>query len=330
MTDTRTVALGPRALEWPIVGGLRMARTTAAIVALLAAVCIVGAATTDGFLTVDNLQAVLLSSAFVGVIALGMTVIMLSGNLFSLSLGATAAVGAIAFLYGLRWGFAPALVFSVGIATAICAVQGLVIGGLGANPIIVTIAAGVIQAGITIKLTGGSTMNPPAGDTSFTFLNERLAGIPVPFIVFGVATLVLEFVFRRTRFGRLVYALGGSVAASRAAAMKISVVATGAFAVAGACAGLAGVLLAAANQNATLSIQGDYNYDAIAAVLVGGSAVTGGQGSALRTLFGVLVIATISSLLLLRGYSTGVQILVKGLIVFAVVVLVHLGRRPGR
>lgn len=294
---------------------------------LFAAACAFGAVNAPGFLTVDNLQAIMLSAAFVGVIALGMTVIMLSGNLFSLSLGATAAVGAIAFLYGLQWGFVPAVAFSVGIATAICAIQGLIIGGLGANPIIVTIAAGVIQAGITIRLTGGTTIYPPEGDTSFSFLTERLAGVPVPFVVFVAAALALEFLLRRTHFGRLVYALGSSKQASRAAGIRVSLVSSGVFAVAGVCAGLGGILLGAANQNATLSIQGDFTFDAIAAALVGGTAIIGGTGSAVRTLFGALVIATITSLLLLSGYSTGVQLLVTGLIVLVVVVLVHVSRR---
>src|SRR5205823_7311692 len=115
--------------------------------------------------------------------------------------------------------------------------------------------------------------------------------------------------------------------AARAAAISVAAVATGAFALAGACTGVAGVLIGATNQNASLFIESTYTFDAIAAVLVGGTAVTGGRGSAARTLFGAIVIATISSLLLLRGYSTGIQIFVKGLIVLIVVILVRLGNR---
>jgi len=142
-----------------------------------------------------------------------------------------------------------------------------------------------------------------------------------------VLTIVVDAVLRGTSFGRAIYAVGENKRAARAAAISIAAVAAGAFAVAGACTGIAGALIGATNGNASLFIESTYTFDAIAAVLVGGTAVTGGRGSAGRTLFGAIVIATISSLLLLRGYSTGIQIFVKGLIVVVVVVLVQLGSR---
>lgn len=112
--------------------------------------------------------------------------------------------------------------------------------------------------------------------------------------------------------------------------MSLAAIGAGAFALAGFCTGVAGVLIGATNQNASLFIESTYTFDAIAATLVGGTAVTGGRGGAARTLFGAIVIATISSLLLLRGYSTGVQIFVKGVVVLVVVVLVRLGTRERR
>jgi ribose/xylose/arabinose/galactoside ABC-type transport system permease subunit len=143
-------------------------------------------------------------------------------------------------------------------------------------------------------------------------------------------TIAAELVLRRTRFGRQVYLTGTSKPAAYAAALPVTTIVTGAFAAAGACAGIAGVLLGAFNENATLSIQGNFTYDAIAAALVGGTAISGGRGSAARTLFGAIVIASITSLLLLRGYSTGIQLLARGVIVLGVVVLLHFGngRRP--
>jgi ribose/xylose/arabinose/galactoside ABC-type transport system permease subunit len=255
-----------------------------------------------------------------------MTVIMLSGSVFSLSLGTTAAVTAIAFLYTLRVGIVGAIVLTVLLGTAICAIQGWIVGGIGANPIIVTIAAGVIQEGLSLYVTGGTTVYPPTS-ASYTWLTGRELGIPFPFLVFLALALLIDLALHGTRFGREVYAVGENKRAARAAALSIARVSAGAFAVAGACAGAAGVLLGAFNQNATLSIQGTYTYDAIAAALVGGTAITGGRGSASRTLFGAIVIATISSLLLLRGYSTGMQILVKGVVVIVVVALVQLGSR---
>jgi ribose/xylose/arabinose/galactoside ABC-type transport system permease subunit len=312
--------------ELPRLAVPRMSLSTLTIVGIFALIVLVGSLTTTGFATVENLKAILQSSAFVGIIAVGMTVIMLSGNVFSMSLGTTAAVTAITFLWALEYGTVAAIVLTILLGLGICAVQGWIVGAIGANPIIVTIAAGVVQGGVTLKVSGGTTVYPPP-DASYSWLADRVGGIPFPFIVFLVLTVFVDAMLRGTSFGRAIYAVGENKRAARAAAISIAAVAAGAFAVAGACTGIAGVLIGATNENASLFIESTYTFDAIAAVLVGGTAVTGGRGSAGRTLFGAIVIATISSLLLLRGYSTGIQILVKGLIVLVVVVLVQLGGR---
>lgn len=322
--DASVVEAPPRPI-WTT--GWRPATSTLTIIGIFVAICLWGIATTPGFATLANAQAVLSSSALVGLVAVGMTLIMIGGYVFSLSLGATAAVGAIAFLYGLRFGIMADVVGVLVLGAAICAVQGWIVGGLGANPIIVTIAAGVIQEGLTLDLTHGNSVYPPGNDSSFLFLTHNVAGIPVGFVILVVGAVLVDLLLRRTRFGRRVYAVGENKQAARASAINLSWMATGVFALAGVSACAAGVLLGAANQNATLSLQGTYTYDAIAAALVGGTSVTGGRGSASRTLFGTVVIGTISSLLLLRGYSTGVQILVKGVIVVLVVALVQLGGR---
>ncbi|MEV8135291.1 ABC transporter permease [Microbacterium aurantiacum] len=297
---------------------------------LFAVILVVGGTTTPGFLSVENARAVVLSSAFVGIIAVGMTLIMLCGRLFSMALGMTSAIGAFAFFYGLHFGLVAAILIAIALTAAFGWIQGLIIGGLGANPIIVTIAASVIMGGTALLVTDGVTVLPPAGDHSFAFLNGRPFGIPISFLIFVLLVVVIELMLRTTRFGREIYAVGENLDAARAAAINIPRVTAAAFAIAGACAGVAGILLAAFNENATLSIEGDRNFDAIAAVLVGGSLVTGGRGSAVRTFFGAIVIAMLASLLLIRGYSTGVQLLVKGAIVLIVVCVMHLGDRGGR
>lgn len=322
--DTPVAAAPQRA---PGITARRPTTSTLTIVGIFVAICVWGTATTHGFATLANAQAILSSSALVGLVAVGMTLIMIGGYVFSLSLGATAAVGAIAFLYGLRFGIAADIVGVLVLGGAICAVQGWLVGCLGANPIIVTIAAGVIQEGLTLDLTHGNTVYPPGNDSSFLFLTHNVAGIPAGFVILVVVAVSTDVLLRRTRFGRRVYAVGENKQAARASAVNLSWMATGVFALAGVAACAAGVLLGAANQNATLSLQGTYTYDAIAAALVGGTSVAGGRGSASRTLFGAVVIGTISSLLLLHGYSTGVQILVKGVIVVLVVALVQLGGR---
>jgi ribose/xylose/arabinose/galactoside ABC-type transport system permease subunit len=163
----------------------------------------------------------------------------------------------------------------------------------------------------------------PPDDASYELLREPLLGVPFPFIAFAACVILAEMVLRHTEFGRKLYLVGDNEDAARNIAVSVGGIRTLAFFAAGACAAIAGVLLGSYNQNATLSVQGTYTFDAIAAVIVGGTAVTGGRGSVLRTFLGGLAIASISSIALLRGYSSGVQVLAKGVIVMLVIVLAH-------
>jgi ribose/xylose/arabinose/galactoside ABC-type transport system permease subunit len=299
-----------------------------AFVALLAALLLYGAFTTQGFLTVNNFRAILTATAFVGIIAVGSTLIMLAGSLFSMSLGMTTAVTAILFTFALHYGVVPAIVVTLVAGTVIFAIQGALVGSIGANPIIVTIGAGSIQEGIIGWLSPGDLV-PPAG-ASIGFLARTVFRLPFSVYVFLGVALVADLCLRHTRFGREIYLLGENQSAARAAGLPVALLMTAAFAVAGLCVAITGILVAGFAQNVNLQVQGTYTFDTIAAVLVGGSAVTGGRGSVGRTVVGALVIATITDMLLLLGASTGMQIFVKGLIVIVVVVLLHLARREGR
>lgn len=299
---------------------------TVVVTSAFLAVLLAAALTTDSFLTVANGKAILASTAIVGIIAIGMTFILLSGNLFSLSLGTTAAIGAMAFLYALQFGLLAAIVLTLLLGIVVCAVQGAMVGAWGANPIIVTIGAGVVQEGVAVWLTDGRSVLPPKG-ASYEFLARPLLGLPFGIYVLVVLLVLAELVLRRTRFGRELYLLGESKPAARAAGLSSTRIAAGVFGIAGLCAALAGVLLGASNGRGELLLSGTYTYDAFAAAIVGGNAITGGRGSALQAVLGALVIATIADLLLLRDYGSGVRILVRGVIVVGVVVLVHLNTR---
>jgi ribose transport system permease protein len=302
-----------------------------ALQALLAAAALalaVLAVTTQGFFTVDNGRAILASLGFVGILAVGMTVIMISGAFASLSLGLTAAVTAMFFLSSLHYGIAAAILMTIALGTVIGAVQGAAIGGWGANPIILTIAAGSLQEGVTVAVSSGGTVAPTTN--SYEFLNETLLGVPASFYVLLALVALVAWVMRRTNFGREVFMVGDNREAARAAGLRLGWIGTGVFGLAGATAALTGILLGAYNQSGSLLLEGSLTYDAIAATLVGGAAIAGGRGSIWRTLLGAMVIATITDLLLLRGYSTGIQIMVKGLLVLMVVVLVHVRRGEHR
>jgi len=316
-----TLTAPPRAVEAPRDRGLLLRRVV--LVAFLA-VLVVATLTTDGFYSVANAKAVFTSASIVGVLAIGATAIVLGGHLFSLSLGTTVAISAMSFLYALRFGLVPAIVLTLVLGAVVVGVQGFLVGRWGANPIIVTIGAGALQEGAVTWVSGGVSVYPPADGPDFSFLAKPLLGVPFPVYVFLVLAVVGEWLLRRTTFGRQLVLMGESPRAARAGALPITRLTVLAFAAAGVAAGVAGVLLGAFNQSGTLTTTGTLTYDSIAAVLVGGTAVTGGRGSVLRSAVGALLIAAISDMLLLRGYSSPVQVLVLGVIVTCVVVLNHI------
>jgi ribose/xylose/arabinose/galactoside ABC-type transport system permease subunit len=306
-------------------------KITLLVTILFFAILIFATVTTTGFYSVQNFKAIITAAAIVGIIAVGMTYIVISGNLFSLSVGITAAVSASTFIWALRFGLVGAVIIAVVFGAVVIGLQGLLIGFTGANPIIVTIAAGALQEAVAIWITGGVSVYPPENSPSFAFLVSPLFGIPFPVYVFVVAVVLGEVFIKRSRFGRGVYLMGESPRAGRTAGLPITRLTTGAFVVAGVCAAVAGILIGAFNQSGTMTASGTLTIDSISAVLVGGTAVIGGRGSVVRTAIGAIVIATISDLLLLRGYSTPVQLLVLGVIVTVVVILSYLNsERAGR
>jgi simple sugar transport system permease protein/ribose transport system permease protein len=294
---------------------------------LVLAVLAVGA-TTDRFLSLDNARAILASTAFVGITAIGATLVMIAGSAVSLAVSQTATVVAMIFLATQQLGLGVALLLALLCGVATTALQGAVIGFWAANPIVLTIAAGFAIGGVATWISDGT--NVSAAAPAYDVLNATPLGLPLAVYVLLAVTALAQWTLRRTTAGRQMYLVGENRAAAHAAGLPVGRVTVIAWAFFGACIALTGVFLAAFNTSANSALGGTLTLDAIAAVLAGGTAIAGGRGSALRTLGGALLISIISDVLLLRGYSTGVQILVKGLLVLAVVITVHLRSVRGR
>jgi len=297
----------------------------AGLAALGLVVLVVLALTTDRFLSVENIKAILSSASIVGIMALGLTFITLIGSLVSLAIAATAVMGAMVFLAELHLGLVPALAISMAAGAVVTALQGLIIGAWGANPVILTIGAGFLLSGITTKASSGVIVQPTGG--GYSTLNSTPLGVPVGVYVMVALALLFQFVLKRTVLGRRITLIGENRDAARAAGMRIPRITAIAFAVAGASFALGGAFLGAFNKGASAQLEGTSTFDVIAAVLVGGTLISGGRGSALRTLAGAIVIATISDLLLLRGFDTGAQILLKGVLVVVVVLATWVASR---
>ena len=293
------------------------------VAAILLAYVAFASLATPGFFTLGNLQAILTSTIFVGMVAVGMTLIMISGAFVSLALGTTATAAAMLYMAALPLGLPVAIFFTLVAALIIGAIQGIAIGGWNANSIIVTIAVAAVIEGVAVAASGGVTINPVG--TGYRLLNERYLGLPAGFYVLIFLALIAELVLRYTRFGRMVYLMGDRRAAARVAALPLTAIGAGVFAFASVTAAFAGIFMGTFNHSASLLLsRGTLSYDAIAAVLIGGAAIGGGRGSVTRSMLGVIVIAVVSDLVLLQGYSLGVQIAIKGLVMTAFALAIHL------
>jgi len=293
----------------------------AVVVGVVLAVLVIGL-TTDRFVTVANAKAIVTSASLVGIAALGLTLIMIGGSAVSLAISPTVAAVGMVFLSAQSLGLVPALVLAIAFGALITGVQGAVVGYAAANPVVLTIAASFAIAGLAAGITGGVSVSPSG--LGYDHLNATPGGVPLSVFVLLLLALAVEWTLRRTGFGRSLYLVGENRPAAQAAGLPVGRTTTVAWLGAGALFAVTAAFTAAFNTSANVNLGGTLTFDAIAAVLAGGTPISGGRGSALRTLAGAVLIAAVSDILLLRGYSTGVQVMVKGLIVLMVVVVVHL------
>jgi ribose/xylose/arabinose/galactoside ABC-type transport system permease subunit len=285
--------------------------------------------TTNGFLTSSNISAIMYSTAAVGIAAVGMSLVTISGNLFMLSMGATAAVSTVLFVSWLHFGMSvsAALVVFAGAVTGL--VQGLAVATLGANPIILSIAFASIVMGFGEFYSGGVTV-VGEGDVSWLAVGTIAWNIPNQVAVFLVVVAAATLFLERMRLGRELRLIGMNLKAARYAGLRVVPAVSIAYVAAGASASAAGVFFGSQATQGNLQLGQGLDFDAIAAVLVGGVSIKGGHGSALDAAVGAVFLAILSNVLLLHGLSLQTQLMVKGLVVILSVLMGALASRSRR
>ncbi|HEU4565151.1 MAG TPA: ABC transporter permease, partial [Gemmatimonadaceae bacterium] len=267
-----------------------------ALIALVAA-CLFGFARYAAFLTPENLLNVLRQNSMVGLVALGMTFVILTAGI-DLSVGSLLAVAGIAAAMLSPHGTLVAVLGGVGAAALLGLVNGLTIARGRIQPFVVTLAMMIAARGVALVATGENSVRVDAAATGLTWLGRgRVGPVPVPVLLLALAYAAGWLVLRYTTFGRHVYAVGDDEDAARLLGLQVDRVLVGTYALSGALAGLAGVVLAA-RLGAGQPVAGvGWELDAIAAVVVGGTLLTGGVGGAGLTLVGVLLLGVILNLL---------------------------------
>jgi ribose transport system permease protein len=290
----------------------------------------VGGITTDEFLTFDNALIVIRAASITGIVALGMTFVTLSGNFFSLSVEQTAALCSIVFAGALSadLGIVAATVLALATSVVIGAAQGVLVAA-GLNPIVTTLGAGAALFGFAAVVTHNEVVNFSSSSADWVG-RARPLGVPTQSWAFIILTVLATLVLMRTRVGRETYLVGTNRNAARASGLRVGKITVLAFVLSALTAGIAGVFTAAQVTQAPLTQFNGLNIDVIAAVLVGGTALQGGEGSALRSALGAVFIALLANFLLLRQVDFGVRTLVTGLIVVVATSAFHLLRTRGR
>ncbi|TDV14461.1 ABC transporter permease [Paraburkholderia caballeronis] len=308
----------------------------------LIALCVLGTLLNRDFATVDNLLNVLTRTSFIGIIAVGMTFVIISGGI-DLSVGSMAALIAGTMIWAMNalagslggHGFAPLTIVALGIVLALALgglfglAHGLLITKGRIEPFIVTLGTlGIFRSVLTWLADGGAlTLQNDLSDLYGPVYYASLFGVPVPVWVFAVVAAGGALILNRTAFGRHVQAIGSNEQVARYAAIRVDRVKCATYVLLGVCVGVATVLYVPRLGSATPTTGLLWELEAIAAVVVGGTALKGGEGRVSGTVVGAVLLSVIANILNLTSIiSVYLNAAVQGVAIIAVAFLQR-GRR---
>lgn len=287
-----------------------------------------------GFRTERNILNVMRQISFIGILAVGMTFVILTAGI-DLSVGsllAFAGIVAASVAKGSRDPLASgimeeghlhvfyAVLAALGVGLTIGLLQGMLIGKLGIPAFIVTLGGLGAWRGATLVWTGGQPISAFSEDFRF-WGQSRVAGIPVPVLFFLGFVVVGHIILRYMRYGRWIYALGGNREAARLSGLNVTALTASVYVIAGFCAGISAFLLTSRLNTAEQVAGQNYELRAIAAVVIGGTSLFGGQGGVLGTFVGAMLIGVLENGMVLLGVSPNWQpIIIGGIIVLSVYV----------
>jgi erythritol transport system permease protein len=304
----------------------------------LAVLIVVFALLSDSFLSLNNLITMTKHVAYNAILALGMLFVILKGGI-DLSVGSTVGLsGVIAgvlleglHIDGLNVVLYPAVwvvvVASLAIGTIVGFVNGILVTRFNVAPFIATLGMLYVARGAALLISNGTTYprlggSPALGNTGFGVLGGgRLLGVPNGIWIMIAFAAIALFVLRATPFGRWVYATGGNERAAELAGVPVKRVKLRVYMISGFCAATAGIILTSELTSAAPQLGESFELNAIAAVVIGGAALTGGRGNVRGVLLGAFVIGFLSDGLVIVGVSTFWQTLIKGAVIVLAVVL---------
>jgi ribose transport system permease protein len=282
------------------------------------------------FLNPVNIANVVRAVSETGIIAIGMTFVILIGGI-DLSVGAILGLTATAaadLMMHKGFGFAETICTVLFLGLLFGLFNGLISTKLNIQPFIATLASQSIARGLARFWSGGIGIplaygnGPGVAPPEYGIFAERIwGGIPVPAICFLILGIIFFILLRYTRFGRYVYAIGGNETAARLSGIKVNGVKIIIFTLGGVMAAIAGIIHAAQLSQGSPNDGANYELNAIAAAAIGGTSLAGGKGTVIGTIVGALILGILDNMLGLKNVDTNLQLVVKGLIIILAVVL---------
>ena len=297
------------------------------ILAILLIEIAVFAIAKDNFLTVNNLFLVARQVSFTGIAAVGMTLVLLVGEI-DISVGSILAfTGCLSATLMTKQGLPmiPTFLIAIGISCIFGLVTGTLTAVFRIPSLIATLAMQTIIKGCTYLMTGGASV--PGLPTAYKFLGQGfLFGVvPVPVVVMLVAFLLGYAFLNKTYLGRRIYAVGGNKEAARLSGIRTKAVVIGSFVASAVTAGIAGILMAARLGTGQPSTGSDFAMDVLTAVVLGGVSLQGGKGSVLHVFVGSLIIGILSNGLVMLNVLEYWQWIIKGIVFLLAVAMSNLG-----
>jgi ribose transport system permease protein len=306
-------------------GNIGLARNLGLIIALVV-LCVVGMITAgDRFASTDNLVTILRLAAVTGVVSIGMTFVITGGGI-DLSVGAILALASVwATTTGTQamaddYGWIVMVVSALVVGTVCGLINGVLVAYGLVVPFIATLAMLASARGLAEIIADRKTQIIQ-NQGFLDFFGAEPAGIPVIVIIFALVTLAGWFLLNRTTFGRRTFAVGGNPEAARLAGIKVQRHTVYLYALLGLTCGVAAVMLMSRTTTGSSTHGTLLELDAIAAVVIGGTLLSGGRGTVVGTLFGVLIFTTLTNVFTLNNLSTSAQAVAKGVIIVVAVLL---------
>lgn len=287
----------------------------------LVLLCIVITIVTPNFLSVSNITNVFTQVSVNAIIAIGMTFVILTGGI-DLSVGSTLAISSAvgASIVKSTGNVFLAIIVAAVIGIAVGLINGLLVSKGKLQAFIVTLATMTIFRGATLVFTDGTPISK-LPEAFVKIGNGKLGFMPIPVIITIIIAIIAVYALSQTRFGRYLYALGGNEDASRLSGINTDKIKTLVYVVSGFASAITGVIITSRIGSASPNAGTGFELDAIAAVVIGGTSLAGGEGTITGTLIGALIIGVLNNGLNLMNVSPFYQSIVKGLVILIAVLL---------